>query len=69
MFLITFGSQDESLATYASATIAINYFVQELDKAQSIVRRLCGEVHLAGFEAFRDDYEKRQRDLNAKETA
>jgi hypothetical protein len=55
--------QDENLAIHASATIAINYLLQQLDKTHEVVRRLCGEVRLTGFEAFRDDYERRRREF------
>lgn len=60
--------QDEDLAIFASARVAINYFVQQMDKAQVIVRRLCGEVELPGFARFREEYERRQREVEALDT-
>ncbi|KAF8319110.1 hypothetical protein DL93DRAFT_2181150 [Clavulina sp. PMI_390] len=56
---------NESLATSATARVAVNYFVQQMDRAQAIVRRLCGEVQLQGFSEYREAYERRQRDIEA----
>ncbi|KAJ7478392.1 hypothetical protein FB451DRAFT_1452874 [Mycena latifolia] len=52
------GIKSPSYMYYASAMIAVYQLLTALDELHAITKELCGEIPLAGFASWRDEYER-----------
>jgi len=52
--------QDEELTTFATAIVATYNMLSQVDKLNACTRRLCGEIHMPGFEHWRNEFDERQ---------